>query len=238
MINHLQKVSGNTENTGEDGGNTSLGGGTGVSDRGVGGSGILASSAVSIAVTTSADSSNDRHSRRSGDLCVGRSRSSGRGRRDNVGVSDGVVGVALASGADGSTGGLVGVLGGVAGGFGVGAGVLALGELSTALGVRSGAGGEGSGARLASPLAAVVVAGGGQSRAERAVSGAGNEAGGLDGCAGVLEVGELGVAGGDVCAGVEAVLVLGDGVEGDGVGSGVVAGVVLLGAGSNVGGAR
>ena len=51
----------------------------------------------------------------------------------------------------------------------------------------------------------------------------------------VLEVCEFRVAGSYVGASVEAVLVLGDGVEGDGVGSGVVAGVVLLSAGSNVG---
>jgi hypothetical protein len=53
----------------------------------------------------------------------------------------------------------------------------------------------------------------------------------------VLEVCESSVAGGYVCAGVEAVLVFGDGVEGDDVRGRVVAGIVLLCAGGLVGGA-
>jgi hypothetical protein len=53
----------------------------------------------------------------------------------------------------------------------------------------------------------------------------------------VLEVCEFSVAGGYVCAGVETVLVLGDGVEGDDVRGRVVARVVLLCASSLVGGA-
>jgi len=54
----------------------------------------------------------------------------------------------------------------------------------------------------------------------------------------VLEVCEFRVAGGYVGASVEAVLVLGDGVEGDDIRGRVVAGVVLLCAGGNIGGAR
>lgn len=54
----------------------------------------------------------------------------------------------------------------------------------------------------------------------------------------ILEVCELRVAGGHVCAGVEAVLVLSDGVKGDDIRGRVVAGVVLLCAGGLVGRAR
>lgn len=54
----------------------------------------------------------------------------------------------------------------------------------------------------------------------------------------VLEVCEFRVASGYVGASVETVLVLGDGVEGDDIRGRVVASVVLLCAGGNVGGAR
>lgn len=54
----------------------------------------------------------------------------------------------------------------------------------------------------------------------------------------VLEVGELRVASSHVSASVQAVLVLGDGVKGDDIRGRVVAGVVLLSAGSNIGRAR
>ena len=51
----------------------------------------------------------------------------------------------------------------------------------------------------------------------------------------VLEVCEFRVASGHVGASVEAVLVLGDSVEGDDIRGGVVASVVLLCAGGNIG---
>jgi len=54
----------------------------------------------------------------------------------------------------------------------------------------------------------------------------------------VLEVGELRVASSHVGASVQAVLVLGDGVEGDDIRGRVVASVVLLCAGGNISGAR
>lgn len=60
----LQKVSGNTEDTGKSGRDTSLGSSTSVSDGGVSGSAVLAnnSSAVLVHVTTSADSNDSAQS--------------------------------------------------------------------------------------------------------------------------------------------------------------------------------
>lgn len=60
LCSHLQKVSGNTENTSKSSRDTSLGSSTSVRDGSVSGSGVLAnnSSAVGVNVTTSAGSNN------------------------------------------------------------------------------------------------------------------------------------------------------------------------------------
>jgi hypothetical protein len=89
LAGDLQKVSSNGENTSKSSRDTSLGGSTGVRDRSVGRSSVLANSgAVGVSVTTSAGGNNRAQSARDGS----------RGR-ENVGVGDGVVLAAVAGSA-------------------------------------------------------------------------------------------------------------------------------------------